>query len=55
LRSIKLRLDTSRSLTEQAGPPVAVLEHSRIEEPLGMVYIARWTGILERFGEEMAR
>jgi uncharacterized protein YndB with AHSA1/START domain len=28
---------------------VLVLEHSRIEEPLGMEYIARWTAVLERF------
>jgi len=34
---------------------VLVLEHSRIEEPLGMMYIARWTGAIERLGERVAR
>jgi uncharacterized protein YndB with AHSA1/START domain len=29
-----------------------VLEHSRIEESLRTVYLAGWTGILERFSEE---
>ncbi len=42
-------------LTEDGEETVLVLEHSRIEEPLGMVYIARWTGMLERFGEGLAR
>lgn len=32
-----------------------VLEHTRIEEPSGMIYIARWSETLERFGEAVAR
>jgi len=42
-------------LSRDSEETVLVLEHSRIEEPLGMVYIARWTGMLERLGEGMAR
>jgi uncharacterized protein YndB with AHSA1/START domain len=42
-------------LSEDGEETVLVLEHSRIEEPLGMVYIARWTGAVERLGERVAR
>jgi uncharacterized protein YndB with AHSA1/START domain len=42
-------------LFEDGEETVLVLEHSRIEEPLGMVYIARWTGAIERLGERVAR
>jgi hypothetical protein len=31
-----------------------VLEHTRIEEPRGMLYIARWNETLERFSERVA-
>jgi uncharacterized protein YndB with AHSA1/START domain len=42
-------------LSQDGEETVLVLEHSRIEEPLGMVYIARWTGAIERFGERLER
>lgn len=42
-------------LSEDGEETVLVLEHSRIEEPLGMVYIARWTGAVERLGARIAR
>jgi uncharacterized protein YndB with AHSA1/START domain len=42
-------------LTEDGEETVLVLEHSRIDEPLGMVYIARWTGAIERLGEGLER
>ncbi len=42
-------------LSEDGEETVLVLEHSRIDEPLGMVYIARWTGAVERLGARVAR
>jgi uncharacterized protein YndB with AHSA1/START domain len=45
----------SFKLSQDGEETVFVLEHSRIEEPLGMVYIARWTGAIERLGERVAR
>jgi uncharacterized protein YndB with AHSA1/START domain len=42
-------------LSQDGEETVLVLEHNRIEEPLGMVYIACWTGAVERFGERIAR
>jgi uncharacterized protein YndB with AHSA1/START domain len=42
-------------LSADGEETVLVLEHSRIEESLGMVYIARWTGAVERLGERIAR
>ncbi len=42
-------------LSEDGQETVLVLEHSRIEEPLGMVYIARWTAAAERLGERVAQ
>jgi uncharacterized protein YndB with AHSA1/START domain len=42
-------------LSEDGDGTVLVLEHRQIEEPVGMVYIARWEGVLERLGEEVAR
>jgi uncharacterized protein YndB with AHSA1/START domain len=42
-------------LSTDGEETVLVLEHNRIEEPLGMVYIARWTGAVERLGERVAQ
>jgi uncharacterized protein YndB with AHSA1/START domain len=42
-------------LSQDGEETVLVLEHNRIEEPLGMVYIARWTGAVERLGKRVAR
>jgi uncharacterized protein YndB with AHSA1/START domain len=42
-------------LSEDGEETVLVLEHSRIEEPVGMVYIARWTGAVERLGGRVTR
>lgn len=42
-------------LSADGEETVLVLEHSRIEESLGMVYIARWSGAVERLGERIAR
>ena len=42
-------------LSEDGEETVLVLEHSRIDESLGMAYIARWTGAVERLGERIAR
>jgi uncharacterized protein YndB with AHSA1/START domain len=42
-------------LSEDGEETVLVLEHRQIAEPLGMVYIARWTGAVERLGERLAR
>jgi uncharacterized protein YndB with AHSA1/START domain len=42
-------------LSEEDGGTILVLEHRLIEEPVGMAYIARWEGTLERLGEEVAR
>ncbi len=42
-------------LSEDGEETVLVLEHSRIGEPLGMIYIARWTAASERLGERVAR
>jgi uncharacterized protein YndB with AHSA1/START domain len=41
-------------LSEDGDDTVLLLEHRQIEEPVGMVYIARWEGALERLGEEVA-
>lgn len=41
-------------LSEDGEETILVLEHSRIAEPLGMVYIARWTAAIERLGERVA-
>ncbi|MEA2149364.1 MAG: hypothetical protein QOD69_1194, partial [Solirubrobacteraceae bacterium] len=35
-------------LRAEAGGTVLVLEHGRIEAPLGMTYISRWGGALDR-------
>lgn len=42
-------------LSEDGEETVLVLEHSRIDEPLGMVYIARWTATIELLSERVAR
>lgn len=42
-------------LSEDGEETVLVLEHSRIDEPLGMVYIARWTGAVGRLDARIAR
>jgi uncharacterized protein YndB with AHSA1/START domain len=42
-------------LSEEEGGTVLVLEHRLIEEPVGMAYIARWEGALERLDEGVAR
>jgi uncharacterized protein YndB with AHSA1/START domain len=41
-------------LRAEDGGTVLVLEHGRIEAPLGMAYIARWSGALARLGNEIA-
>jgi uncharacterized protein YndB with AHSA1/START domain len=35
-------------LHAEDGGTVVVLEHGRIEAPMGMTYIARWGGVLDR-------
>jgi uncharacterized protein YndB with AHSA1/START domain len=42
-------------LSQDGEETVLLLEHRRIAEPLGMVYIARWSGAVERLGERIAR
>jgi uncharacterized protein YndB with AHSA1/START domain len=42
-------------LSEDGDETVLVLDHRQIEEPIGMVYIARWEGALERLDAEVAR
>lgn len=41
-------------LAQDGQGTVLVLEHTRIEEPRGMLYIARWSETLERFSEKVA-
>lgn len=41
-------------LRAEDGGTVLVLEHERIEAPLGMAYISRWSGALARLGAEVA-
>ena len=40
-------------LREEGDRTVLVLDHSQVEEPHGMAYMARWTRLLERLGEEL--
>jgi uncharacterized protein YndB with AHSA1/START domain len=42
-------------LRGEAGGTMLVLDHTRIEEQLGMSYIARWTSVLARFEAEVRR
>lgn len=42
-------------LSADGDGTLLVLEHRLIEEPVGMAYIARWEGALERLSEGVAR
>jgi uncharacterized protein YndB with AHSA1/START domain len=42
-------------LASESGGTVLVVEHSRIDERLGMSYVARWTSALARLPELAAR
>ncbi len=37
------------------GGTLLLLEHGRIEAPLGMAYMSRWSGVLARIEAEVAR
>jgi uncharacterized protein YndB with AHSA1/START domain len=41
-------------LHAEDGGTVLVLDHGRIEAPLGMAYISRWSRILDRLDREVA-
>jgi uncharacterized protein YndB with AHSA1/START domain len=41
-------------LRAEDGGTVLVLDHGRIEAPLGMAYISRWSRILDRLDREVA-
>jgi uncharacterized protein YndB with AHSA1/START domain len=41
-------------LRAEDGGTVLVLDHGRIEAPLGMAYIARWSRMLDRLDAEVA-
>jgi uncharacterized protein YndB with AHSA1/START domain len=40
-------------LRTEDGGTVLVLDHGRIEAPLGMAYISRWSRVLDRFDAEV--
>jgi uncharacterized protein YndB with AHSA1/START domain len=40
-------------LRREDGGTVLVLDHGRIEAPLGMAYISRWSRVLDRFDAEV--
>jgi uncharacterized protein YndB with AHSA1/START domain len=42
-------------LRAEDGGTVLVLDHGRIEAPLGMAYISRWSSVLARLDAEVAR
>jgi uncharacterized protein YndB with AHSA1/START domain len=42
-------------LAAEGRGTVLVLDHRKIEAPVGMAYIRRWTGALERFAVEVGR
>jgi uncharacterized protein YndB with AHSA1/START domain len=42
-------------LRAEDGGTVLMLDHGRIEAPLGMAYISRWSGVLARLDAEVAR
>jgi hypothetical protein len=42
-------------LTEDERGTVLVLDHSLIEESVGMAFARRWTQALDRFGGEVER
>lgn len=40
-------------LSEEDGATLLVLEHTQIDEPIGMAYIGRWEHALGRFADEV--